>query len=617
LKVLDGINSAADLQRLNKDELFRLCEEIREEIVVACSKNGGHLASNLGVVELVAALHRTFDFSVDRLIFDVGHQCYAHKILTGRREAMSTLRTYGGISGFPKPAESIYDAFIAGHASTSVSAALGFARARTILGEQHTCVALIGDGALTGGLAYEALCDAGDSNEPLVIVLNDNGMSITENVGSMARYLHRCRLKPGYLAIKRHFRKLNAIPILKYIYKMSHATKEFIRRLLLGQNMFEEMGYEYIGPVDGHDIEAIETALKWAAEINKPALVHAVTQKGHGYEAAERSPSAFHGVGPFDPETGDPGDSCSGFSSVFGAEIVEAARRNPRIAAVTAAMTSGTGLTKFSETFPERFFDVGIAEGHAVTTAAAMASGGLIPVVAMYSTFLQRAYDMLLHDVALSGHKCILAIDRAGIVPGDGETHQGVYDIAYLSTVPRLEVWSPSNYNELAEILSYAANECTSPIAVRYSKGTEGRYRSGFIGGVKTADIVKPGSDITIVTYGIMINTVLDAVDMLIGSGIECEIIKLNRLCPIDMAPIHTSLIKTHRLAIVEDSAAAGCAGERISAALYDSEAESVLLFNCGMSPLPGGTVEQLREHCGIDAESIARGIIHVCKKET
>ena len=420
----------------------QLCQQLRVQMIQTVSKTGGHLASSLGVVEILVAVHRVFDLDVDRLVFDVGHQCYAHKLLTGRGSAMNTLRKFGGLSGFPKPHESRADAFIAGHASNSVSVALGMARARTVNKEDYSVLALIGDGALTGGLAFEGLADAGSSGEPLIVILNDNGMSITKSVGGVAAHLSQQRLKPQYLHLKKLYRSVtgkNAVG--QAVYKVTHRAKKMVKDAILGYSMFEDMGFTYLGPVDGHDVSYLTRMLRYAKELNCPVLLHVKTVKGKGYTPAERQPDQFHGVGPFDVEKGLAVSKAGGanFSSVFGETMCQLAEEKPELVAITAAMRLGTGLDEFARRYPQRFFDVGIAEGHAVAMTGGLAKQGALPVFAVYSTFLQRGYDMLIHDMALQNLHGILAVDRAGLVGEDGETHHGVFDVGFLSTVPGME----------------------------------------------------------------------------------------------------------------------------------------------------------------------------------
>jgi 1-deoxy-D-xylulose-5-phosphate synthase len=604
LNLLSNIHTPADLRGLSGRELSELCAEIREFLITNLSKTGGHLASNLGVVELTVALHLAFDFDRDRLLFDVGHQSYIHKILTGRTDKFATLRKFGGLSGFPKPAESHYDAFVAGHASNSVSAALGLARARTLRGDTHSVVALLGDGALTGGLAYEGLSDAGDTGEAMVVVLNDNGMSITRNVGGVAKYLSRQRIKPSYLTFKQRYRRFTEkIPGGKLLYRFTHRLKAAIKRAVLQCSMFEEMGFEYIGPIDGHDIKSMTRALELARAFNSPALVHVITQKGRGFTPAERSPETFHGVGLYDPETGETESGGESFSRTFGAVMCELGARSGELCAVTAAMASGTGLAPFKTLFPERFFDVGIAEGHAVTMCAGLAAGGMLPVFAVYSTFLQRGFDMLIHDVSLMRVHAIFALDRAGLVAGDGETHQGVFDVSYLSGIPGMTVFAPTSYAELCDMLSLAVNDFDSPVAIRYPKGEQGSYVRG---GTDASLLLRRGSDVTLVTYGILVNDCVEAAEMLAEQGIFAEVIKLGRVCPIDFTHIGASAAKTGRCVVVEDSILCGGVGERIAASLAQlGIAAKFRLLNVGSETPPCGAVPELKRMCGLDAAGI------------
>ena len=615
--MLEKLNLPDDLKWLQPEAYDSLCHEIREFLIQSVSQTGGHLASNLGIVELTLALHTVFDMSVDRLVFDVGHQCYVHKILTGRREQFDTLRQLGGLSGFPKPSESVYDAFIAGHASNSISVALGFARARTLANQEHSVISLIGDGALTGGLAYEALCDAGGAGEPLIVVLNDNGMSITENVGGMARYLSQQRLRPSYLNFKKKYRLLmSKLPGGKALYRFTHKVKTLIKHAILRCSMFEEMGFAYIGPVDGHNITELCSALVLARNAAQPVVVHVVTKKGRGYALSESTPEAYHGVSSFDPESGIEPGGAETFSSVFGASLTKLAEENTRIVAVTAAMTAGTGLEPFAAQYPERTFDVGIAEGHAASMAAGLAAGGMLPVFAVYSTFLQRSYDMLLHDVSLSSLHAVFAIDRAGIVPGDGETHQGVFDTAFLATVPGMKIYAPASYAELRDMLTEAVLHDTGPVAVRYPKGSQGAYIAG---GAESMIKLREGGDVTLVTYGIMTNIALQASELMSQKGINAEIIKLGVTSPIDAQQIALSVAKTGAIVVLEDSAQAGSVGERLltQLALQGAAPNCATILAVGEAFLPGGDVQELRSLCGIDAESVANAISQICREKS
>ena len=609
MEVLDKVNNPDDLKALDIQLLPELCGDLRDLIINTVSKTGGHLSSNLGVVELTVAIHRVYDTSKDRLVFDVGHQSYVHKILTGRKERMDTLRQLDGLSGFPKPSESEHDAFIGGHASNSISVALGMARARTLKGEDYDVAALIGDGAMTGGLAYEGLSNAGASREPMVVILNDNGMSIQKNVGGFASFLSRKRTSPGYISFKRNYtRALDGHPKL---HKFFSGIKNRAKRFFLPTNMFDDLGMYYLGPVDGTDVLAMETALKWAREMKRPVLLHVVTQKGIGYSIAEENPEVFHGVGPFNPVTGELKESGgTTFSKSFGEKMVELGKKDESIVAITAAMGDATGLGEFSKEFPKRFFDTGITEGNSVSMAAGMAKRGLTPIVAVYSSFMQRGYDMLLHDVAIQKLHVVFAIDRAGLVGRDGETHQGVFDISYMTTVPNMAVFCPSTADELKDMLELAVYKVKGPAAVRYPRGAQGKFdknTSKFFS-VKILE----GADVTIVTYGIMINEAVKAAVILKERGCNPEIIKLNLINPLDAGRILESLSKTRRLIVVEDVCNAGCVGQQIINAavsagifLYD-----VKLLNLGGGLVRHGSVQELYYLTGIDAQSIAKAAL-------
>ena len=591
-----------------------LCGLLRARILDVVSHTGGHLASSLGAVELIVAIHRVFDTGRDRLVFDVGHQCYAHKILTGRNEAMETLRSLGGLAGYPKPSESSTDAFIAGHASNSVSVALGMARARTLQHLNYSVLALIGDGALTGGLAYEGLSDAGDSKEPLIVILNDNGMSITKSVGGVADHLARQRLKPQYLHFKRGYRKvMGVIPLGKHIYRVTHKVKTAIKETLLPCSLFEDMGFTYLGPVDGHDVKRLTRLLKYARDLKAPVLLHVRTVKGKGYTPAERNPDQFHGVGRFCVETGEViKGTGTNFSAIFGQTMCRLAEQDPKLCAITAAMQGGTGLNGFATRFPERFFDVGIAEGHAVAMAAGMAKQGMIPVFAVYSSFLQRAYDMLLHDVALQGLHVVFGIDRAGLVGEDGETHHGVFDPAFLDTVPGMTVLCPSSYSELEAMLRYAIYEVKGPVAVRYPRGSQGDYQEN--SGPEKTVILRTGKDITLTGYGITIDSLLDCTKQLEVDGIQAEVVKLNVITPLDFALVAQSVQKTGRLLVAEEAAPGNCVGQRLAAGLLEQGiAARMALVNTGPGFVTHGSVNQLRALCGLDGASLYKKALEVC----
>ncbi len=603
MSILEKINSSADIKALSRAELPALCEELRRFEIESVARTGGHLASNLGTVELTVALHRVYDTTKDRLIFDVGHQSYTHKIITGRRDQFGTLRQRGGISGFPKPNEAPDDAFIAGHASTSVSAALGMARARTLQGADYDVVAVIGDGALTGGLSYEGLCNAAASGEPLVIILNDNNMSISENVGGMARLLQAQRLKPGYTSFKKWFRNVSSRT--RWIYDLTHRVKEWLKSRILPSNVFSDLGLHYLGPVDGHNLVQLENAIRLARDLRKPVLLHVLTVKGKGCPYAEAHPDKYHGVGPFDPVTGEVASAGLGFSDKLGEYLCEFAEQDRRIVAITAAMAGGTGTECFAAKYPERFFDVGIAEGHAVTMAAGMAKQGLVPVFAVYSSFLQRGFDMLIHDVALMGLHIVFCVDRAGLVGSDGETHQGLFDISYLGAVPGMAVLCPASFAELREMLRFALT-LPGPVAVRYPRGGEGRYKDC---DVHPETVLREGKDLTIVCYGTMVNEALDAADRLAMQGISAEIVKLGMVFPNSYEQCLASLKKTKKLLAPEEVCAAGCIGRRILDACAEKQLRlnAARLLNLGDGIIPHGTVEELRRDYGIDADAIVR----------
>ena len=604
MKILDRINSSNDVKKLKVDELEPLCSEIREFIIDNVSKTGGHLASNLGTVELTVALHRVYDTSKDRIVFDVGHQSYTHKIITGRRDEFSTLRCHGGLSGFPKPYEAVDDAFIAGHASNSVSVALGMARARTMTKGDYDVAAVIGDGALTGGLAYEGFINVGGSNEPMVVILNDNGMSINSNVGGIAKLLSKERLSPAYFNFKRRYRAL--LENRPKIYSTNHKIKEAIKKHVLPANMFDSIGLYYLGPVDGHDINQLETVIRWARDLRVPALVHVITRKGNGCKYAEEHPDKYHGVGKFDPVTGELPESKPSFSSVFGNRLSEIGYENRKVVAISAAMCSGTGLNRFAENHADRFFDVGIAEQHAVAMAAGMAKQGLIPVVALYSSFLQRAYDMLIHDISLQNLHVVLCVDRAGLVGSDGETHHGAFDISYLSSVPGMQILCPSSFAELETMLTRAIYDFDGPVAIRYPRGGEGVYKDNF---EEKNVLLRSGDDITVVAYGPMLNTAIELCDKLSAENVSAELIKLGQIKPLDCGELFKSLQKTGKLIIAEDVCDNSCVGNQILtlAQIEGVEIKAAAICNLGDGLVSHGTVDELMCDCGLDADSLTK----------
>lgn len=614
MSILENINSSADIKKLDREQLPQLCDELRKFEIENIAKTGGHLSPNLGTVELTVAIHRVYDTEKDRLVFDVGHQSYTHKIITGRREQFGTLRQYGGLSGFPKPSESNDDAFIAGHASNSVSVALGMARARTLTGGDYDIVSVIGDGALTGGLSHEGLADAAASGEPMVIILNDNNMSISENVGGMAQVLQNMRIKPAYISFKQWLKGVSEnIPGL---YKAFHVIKEWLKSRLLPGNVFSEMGLYYLGPVDGHDLDKLETAIRLARDVRKTVVLHVLTKKGKGCAYAESHPDKYHGIGRFDPETGELAPTAVSFSDKAGEYLCQYAENDPRIVAITAAMAGGTGTECFASKFPERFFDVGIAEGHGVTMAAGMAKQGLVPVFAVYSSFLQRGFDMLIHDVSLLGLHTVFCVDRAGLVGNDGETHQGVFDVCYLSAVPGMTILCPASFQELHDMLGYAIHEVTGPAAVRYPRGGEGRYADSLM---QAENLIREGTDVTVVCYGTMINEVLNAADELQSRGVSAEIIKLGMIAPNSFEQCIGSVRKTGRLLVAEEVCSVGCVGSALLAAISVAgvELKAAELLNLGDGIVRHGTVDELRRETGIDAASIAAAGCEMCRTDT
>lgn len=605
-----------DLKAMSDSEAVEFCARLREELIQTVSQTGGHLASNLGAVELTVAIHRVFDTAHDRLVFDVGHQCYVHKILTGRAAEIGSLRTFGGLAGYPKPTESCHDAFIAGHASNAVSAALGMARARTLSGEQYHVLALMGDGALTGGLSYEGLSDAGQSGEPLLIILNDNGMSITKNVGGVAQHLAHQRLKPQYLSFKKMYRKITSVgPVGPHIYRFTHKLKKGIKESLLPCSLFEDMGFTYLGPVDGHDVKLLTQLLRYVkVEVYGPAVLHVRTVKGKGYSHAEQNPDEFHGVSPFVIETGKPVHLPQpNFSSVFGEQLCRLAEQDKSICAISAAMVSGTGLAPFAQQFPQRFFDVGIAEGHAVTMASGMAKQGMTPVFAVYSSFLQRGFDMLIHDTALLGLHVVFAVDRAGLVGDDGETHHGVFDVAYLDLIPGMTVLAPSSFAEVATMLEFAVHRIKGPVAIRFPRGGEDIYQ-GDSGTARTC-VLKKGRDITLVTYGNLVGTILQVAQQLKKHGIDAEILKLNVITPLDYQTIGESVEKTGLLLVAEECVEMNCVGRRILSALAEEGIvpRGVALENLGSGFVTHGKIAELRTLCGLDVASLCQRVLEVC----
>ena len=615
--LLERIHGPQDVKKLDKAQIDQLCDELRQKLIDTISTNGGHLASNLGVVELTVALHRVFSSPRDQIVWDVGHQSYVHKLLTGRCDQFDTIRQYGGISGFPKPRESPHDPYGAGHSSTSISAACGLAAAKAMRQEDGFVVAVIGDGALTGGLAYEGLNNAGRARGKLIIVLNDNKMSISQNVGAIARHLAIIRAKPWYFKVKDIVEKiLIHTPIFgKHIRSALLASKNAIKNTLYHSTIFEDMGLVYLGPVDGHDVESISRLLERAKTLRKPAVVHVMTVKGKGYTYAERNPRAYHGVPPFDAETSEAAaTSDRTFSSVLGEFLCDAAEANSHICAITAAMAGGTGLTTFASRFHSRFFDVGIAEEHAAVFAAGLARNGMMPVFAVYSTFFQRAYDQVIHDVALQQLKVIFAVDRAGIVGEDGETHQGIFDAAFLNSVPGITVYSPATYGELCNDMARALYEIPGPVVVRYPRGAEPELPDDFTPSYRTFDLYGEGrADILLVTYGRLFAHTVKAARTLREEGLEVSVLKLNRIRPID--PVCYEVTECfNRVFFFEEGIRAGGIGEHFGAHLMESGYHGDFhLSAIDDMFVPQGSVTQLLADLHLDADGMIQTVLAEC----
>ena len=608
MKLLPTIQGHGDLTKLAPCHRTVLASEIRDFIVAHLAKTGGHLASNLGVVELSIAIETVFDTAQDRLVFDVGHQAYVHKLLTGRQADFERLRMFEGLSGFPKPHESNTDAFVAGHASSSVSIALGMARARNLTGEKYNVITVLGDGAATGGMVYEALNDAGASREPMIVILNDNEMSIDPNVGGMASHLRNLRTKDSYFSLKKAVRTVTAkMPGGKAVYDFTHKAKELLKWNLLRKSMFEYMGFEYIGPVDGHDTEELIRLLHAARKMGKPVLIHVITQKGRGYAPAEAEPSKFHGVGKFDPADGHPLSAKKDtYSDVFGRTMMELAADDPKVCAITAAMPGGTGLLGFRNAYPDRLFDVGIAEEHAVSMAGGLAKQGAKPVVAIYSTFFQRAYDQIMQDIALLKLPVVLAVDRAGLVGEDGPTHHGVFDVGYLRQVPGMTVLCPASHQELRDMLRWAVLRCNAPVAVRYPRGSEGGYQaSAFACDPSGVCVHREGSEVTLITYGNLINNVLSAADMLLEKGVS---VKVLRLLSVTHIPELSGLV-SGEIVVVEEAAEGSGIKEAVA---WNLGGRKIHGIDLGADFVPHGDQNSLYHLTGLDAGSITNFVCEV-----
>ena len=614
-EVLNRVNNVKDLRKLNIKEKEKLAEEIRELVLKTVSKTGGHLASNLGVVELTIALHSVFKTPRDSIVWDVGHQTYVHKILTGRKEQMDTLRQLNGIAGFPKTSESEFDCFNTGHSSTSISVALGMARANKLANVNNKVIAVIGDGALTGGMAQEALNDAGSSNADITVILNDNEMSISKNVGGITYFLSKLRTKKFYtktnLRIKKIMLKIPGIG--KFIVRSVQRIKRGIKQIFIKKMYYEDIGFTYLGPVDGHDIEKLESVFKTSKSIKGPVLIHVVTKKGKGYKIAEENPDKFHSTSSFDIETGKPiKEKKDDYSKVFGNKLLELARKDEKIVAVSAAMVDGTGLKEFKKEFPERTFDVGIAEQHALGMAAGLAKNGYKPVVSIYSSFYQRAYDQVIHDICIQNLPVIMCVDRAGIVGNDGETHQGIFDMAFFSLIPNITIMAPKDFKELEKMLEEAVL-LNSPVVIRYPRGGESDTKFDKCDNIELgkAEILKKGEDLTIVAIGKMVARAVEVSDLLKEQGIDCEVINARFLKPLDENTIETSIRKTRKVITIEDGILRGGLGTSVNELINDCRIDGVHVKAYGYDDVfvQHGSVDELEELNGLDAKSIALSI--------
>ena len=620
MKVLDKVNLPSDLKKLSKEEKQKLAQELRELVINTVSNTGGHLASNLGVVELTIALHSTFDTPKDVIVWDVGHQTYIHKILTGRKNNIHTIRTFGGLAGFPKSAESEYDSFNTGHSSTSISAALGIARARDIKKENNYVIAVIGDGALTGGMALEALNDAGNSNTNLIVILNDNEMSIAKNVGGISAFLTRIRTRKLYNKSNRYIKKaISRIPKLgNGIIKLVRKVKYGIKQLIIPNMLFEDLGFKYLGPVDGNNIEDLEEILKKAKDLEGPILIHAITKKGKGYKPAEDNPDKFHSTAAFDIGTGNAKKKKGeDYSKRFGKKIVELAKKNEKIVAITAAMRDGTGLAGFAKTFPDRFFDVGIAEQHALTMAAGMARNDLKPVISIYSSFYQRGYDQVIHDICMQELPVVMCVDRAGIVGNDGETHQGIFDLAFFNLVPNITIMAPKDFEELEQMLEFALN-LNKPVVIRYPRGGEGKIKftqHEQIQFGKCEKIVDNRFEneekcVTIVAIGNMVERAVEVANILKKNNIGAEVINSRFLKPLDKEGILNSIKKTKKCITIEDGIVTGGLATTIKELIIDKNLRDIKIKSFAYPDkfIEHGAVDELEKKYGMDVENVTKG---------
>ena len=607
--MLEKINSPEDLKKLNIEEKEQLAKEIREYILNVVSENGGHLASNLGVVELTIALHSVFNVPTDKIVWDVGHQTYVHKILTGRREQLKTIRKLDGLAGFPKTNESDCDCFNTGHSSTSISAALGMARARDLEGKNNSVIAVIGDGALTGGMALEALNDAGYSYTKMTVILNDNEMSISKNVGGLNMFLSKLRTKKLYAKSSLSAKKvILKIPVVgKPFVKIVQRVKRSIKQLIIPKMFFEDIGFTYLGPVDGHNIEQLQNIMRLSKQVEAPVLIHVLTKKGKGYKIAEENPDKFHATSPFDIETGKPKkEKKPDYSKVFGEKIVEMAKKDSRIVAITASMKDGTGLTKFQKEFPNRFFDIGIAEQHALGMAAGMAKEGMIPIVPIYSSFYQRAYDQVIHDIALQNLPVIMCVDRAGVVGADGETHQGTLDMAFFRIVPNLTIMAPKDFKELEDMLEFAV-KLNKPVVIRYPRGGEEKTKLEKHEELKLgkAEILKEGKDITIVAIGKRVAKAMEMAEKLKQNEIDAEVINARFLKPLDKEKIKTSIEKTKNVITMEDGTEINGLGTAVEELIVEENLQNIKFKKYAWPDefIRHGSVEELEKiYCDFDS---------------
>mgnify|MGYP000960979302 FL=1 len=607
--MLEKINSPEDLKKLNIEEKEQLAKEIREYILNVVSENGGHLASNLGVVELTIALHSVFNVPTDKIVWDVGHQTYVHKILTGRREQLKTIRKLDGLAGFPKTNESDCDCFNTGHSSTSISAALGMARARDLEGKNNSVIAVIGDGALTGGMALEALNDAGYSNTKMTVILNDNEMSISKNIGGLNMFLSKLRTKKLYAKSSLSAKKvIIKIPVVgKPFVKIVQRVKRSIKQLIIPKMFFEDIGFTYLGPVDGHNIEQLQNIMQLSKQVEAPVLIHVLTKKGKGYKIAEENPDKFHATSPFNIETGKPKkEKKPDYSKVFGEKIVEMAKKDSRIVAITASMKDGTGLTKFQKEFPNRFFDIGIAEQHALGMAAGMAKEGMIPIVPIYSSFYQRAYDQVIHDIALQNLPVIMCVDRAGVVGSDGETHQGTLDMAFFRIVPNLTIMAPKDFKELEDMLEFAV-KLNKPVVIRYPRGGEEKTKLEKHEELKLgkAEILKEGKDITIVAIGKRVAKAMEMAEKLKQNEIDAEVINARFLKPLDKEKIKTSIEKTKNVITMEDGTEINGLGTAVEELIVEENLQNIKFKKYAWPDefIRHGSVEELEKiYCDFDS---------------